>query len=282
MPGCRHAAKAGRELRIVALGQRARRALERTRGIAHPLAGFPGSPWYEAGDEIIWVGARLPALHPRAVLTSVAPARGQALRFESIPRSAWSARLPPLDAGAVARVVTRAKRLRRAVIAAQAPEGFGTFLARKSPQFPLDRAMPWVRALSVAIEHDDPLAAFAPARSLLGVGAGLTPSGDDLVGSVLFGKRFLSRADRRWTNLGKRLSREIGARSHAVSAALFSDLAAGRSFAPLHDIASALAAGADEAALSAARALLAIGHSSGWDMLTGFLIGTSKSALITA
>jgi hypothetical protein len=227
---------------------------------------------------IVWVGARLPALHPRAVLTSVAPARGRPLRFESIPRDAWSAKLPLLDAGAVARVVARAKRLRRAVVAARAPEGFGSLLVRRSPQFPLDRAMPWVRALSVAIEHDDARAAFAPAGSLLGLGTGLTPSGDDLVGGALFGRRFLSLADRRWTILGRRLSREIGSRSHAVSAALFSDLAAGRSFAPLHDIASALCTGADEAALSAARALLAIGHSSGWDMLTGFLIGLRKSS----
>jgi uncharacterized protein DUF2877 len=267
------AAEAGRGLRIVALGQRARRALERARGIAHPVPAFPGSPWYEAGGEIVWVGARLPALHPRAVLTSVVPPRGQALRFESIPRNAWSARRPRLDVNALTRVVARAKRLRRAVVVARAPEGFGPLLVRRSPQFPLDRAMPLVRALSAAIERDDPRAAFAPACSLLGLGAGLTPSGDDLVGGVLFGRRFLSRADRRWTLLGRRLSREIRSRSHAVSAALFSDLAAGHSFAPLHEVADALVAGDEAAAASAAQALLAIGHSSGWDMLAGFLIG---------
>jgi hypothetical protein len=63
-----------------------------------------------------------------------------------------------------------------------------------------------------------------------------------------------------------------------VSAALFADLAAGRSFAPLHGIADALRTGDDEAAIRAARSLVAIGHSSGWDMLTGFLIGIGKSA----
>jgi uncharacterized protein DUF2877 len=273
VPGCRRAAEAGHGLRIVALGQRARRALERSRGVAHPLPGFPGSPWYEAGGEIVWVGARLPALHPRAVLTSVAPARGQALCFESIPRNAWSARCPGPDANTVLRVVARAKRLRRAVVLARATEGFGSLLARTAPQFPLDRAMPLLRALSAAIARDDPCAAFAPACSLLGLGAGLTPSGDDLVGGVLFGTRFVRPADRRWTLLGRRLSREIGSRSHAVSAALFTDLAAGRSFAPLHEVADALIAGDEAAAVCAAQALVAIGHSSGWDMLTGFLIG---------
>ena len=264
-------------MKIVALGERARSALARSRGNAQPLAPFPDSPWYDAEGEIVWIGARLPALHPRAVLTSVAPPRGRPLHFESIPGSAWSARLPLLDASGVARVVTGAKRMQRSVAAAQSPEGFGTLLQRRCPQFPLDRAMPCVRALGRAFARDDPDGVFAAAQPLLGLGAGLTPSGDDLVGGALFARRFLDRGEPRWTKLGKDLSREIRSRSHLVSAALFSDLAAGRSFAPLHEIASALSARADEAALSAARALVAIGHSSGWDMLAGFLIGIRRT-----
>ncbi|MGH8697446.1 MAG: DUF2877 domain-containing protein, partial [Burkholderiales bacterium] len=61
--------------------------------------------------------------------------------------------------------------------------------------------------------------------------------------------------------------------SHAISAALLADLVGGASFAPLHDLADALAAGDDGAAAVAARALAALGHSSGWDMLLGVLIG---------
>ena len=264
-------------MRIVALGERARSALERNGGTAQPLAAFPDSPWYEAGDQIVWIGARLPALHPRAILTSAAPPRGRPLRFDSIPVSAWSARLPRLDASGVTRVAAGAKRMQRSIVAAQAPQGFGTLMQRRSPQFPLDRAMPWVRALGRAFAQDDPGAAFAAAQPLLGLGSGLTPSGDDLVGGALFAKRLLNRTDARWAQLGKDLSREIQSRSHAVSAALFADLAAGRSVAPLHEIASALSAGADDAALSAARALVAIGHSSGWDMLVGFVIGIRKT-----
>jgi hypothetical protein len=93
----------------------------------------------------------------------------------------------------------------------------------------------------------------------------------------LFGRRFISGAEVRWTGVGRRLSKEIRSRSHTVSAALFADLAAGRSFAPLHDLVAALATSDDASALRAARTLVAIGHSSGWDMLTGFLIGIRKS-----
>ena len=70
-----------------------------------------------------------------------------------------------------------------------------------------------------------------------------------------------------------RLAREAASRSHAMSAALFAGLARGRSFAPLHALATALQRGARGAALDAARRLVVLGHSSGWDMLTGFMLG---------
>jgi len=258
---------------VVSIGVVARRALTHSGATAAPLAGFSGSPWYQARGEIVWIGARLPALHPRAVLTSIPPPPGPVLRLDSIPPTAWSARLPRLDEAGLARTRDGARRLRRALVAAETARGFGTLLAGIPPSFPLDLAMQWVNALALAIEGDDAGAAFQPARALLGLGAGLTPSGDDLVGGALFGRRFAAPGDRRWMNLAQRLMREIRKRSHCVSAALFSDLAAGRSFAPLHELADALAASDREAALAAARALAAIGHSSGWDMLAGFFIG---------
>ena len=219
----------------------------------------------------MWIGSRLPALHPRAVLTETPPERGRELRFESIPRTAWSPSRRKFDPS---RIAAGARRLRKAANQIGTPGGFGNWLARKTPPFPLDRAIPLVSTLDRAFGRDDRNAVLAAARPLLGLGAGLTPSGDDLVGAALFGRRLVSGADPGWASVGRRLSREIRQRSHVVSAALFADLASGRSFAPLHDLASALAAGDDVSALRAARSLATIGHSSGWDMLTGFLIGT--------
>ena len=263
-------------LKVAALGERARRALGRSGGLAHPLPGVSDSPWYEAGGEIVWIGARLPALHPRAVLTSSTPARGAALRLGSFSGAAWSPRLPRLDEAGRAQIVEGANRVRHGIVSTKTPRGFGALLANISPSFPLDWAVPWVGALRDAFERDDPRGALAPARSLLGFGTGLTPSGDDLVGAALFGRRLIAPGDRRWRNLAQVLTREIRKRSHAVSAALFADLSAGRSFAPLHEMADALAAGDGAAAVSAARALVRIGHSSGWDMLAGFLIGICR------
>ena len=63
-------------------------------------------------------------------------------------------------------------------------------------------------------------------------------------------------------------------RTHAISSTLLSDLAAGSSYAALHDLADAIAANDGAHAVGAHMQTLAgIGHSSGWDMLAGFISG---------
>ncbi|MBI2752628.1 MAG: DUF2877 domain-containing protein [Betaproteobacteria bacterium] len=268
-------------VRVLAIGERARRALSRSRGVAGPLAGFDGAPYFMAGEDIIWVGPSVPAMHPRVVLTDTPPPHGMAFRLAAVPSKGWSARLPPLRRDTIGDIPFRVEMLRRALLAAERPRGFGSLLAGNLPRFPLDLAVGRVEALAAAIECDDAGGALQPARALLGVGTGLTPSGDDLVGGALFGRRFIAAGDRRWGRLAKRLAHEIRTRSHAVSAALFADLAAGRSFAPLHAMADALATGDGTGALSAAQPLARIGHSSGWDMLAGFLIGICERARLS-
>jgi len=255
--------------RVVRIGERARRALARSGGAAAPLADFADGPYFDADGDLIWVGARLPAMHPRAVITAQSQPRGVALRLGDIPARGWAPLPARLDAAAPARIV----ELTRALLAGDAPRGFGALLAGNMPAFPLDLAASRVQALARAYRDDDPDAVLSASIPLLGFGTGLTPSGDDLAGAALFGRRLLSSQRSAWGAIAGQLSREIEGRSHAVSAALFADLARGESFAPLHDIVDALAADDGDAALAAARELTAIGHSSGWDMFTGLVIG---------
>ena len=255
---------------VVAIGARARAALAASGGHARPLAAFPDAPYFDAGGEIIWVGSRLPARHPRAVLTAAPVVRGAPTSFGALPAEGWDRALP---ADADARVVVESlARLVASVGALGAPRGFGPLLAGGSPEFPLDLAVDRVHALAAAYRADDPDAAYRASRSLLGFGTGLTPSGDDLAGAAIFGRMLVSR-DPRWPAVGARLAADARTASHAISAALLADLVAGRSFESLHAAADALAAGDDDAALAATRALAALGHSSGWDMLAGLVIG---------
>lgn len=258
---------------IVELGELARNALVRSGGDALPLAAFADAPYLDAAGEIIWVGAQLPALHPRAVVTATAPPRGVALRFDALPDRGWSTKLPVLDIASVNTIIAAAERLRRSLAQETSPRGFGLLFAGTMPGFPLDIAVPRVRALADAYARNDTDAVVDCSRGLLGTGGGLTPSGDDLAGAALFGRRLLMSENPQWSAVAATLTREVATRSHAISAALFGDLARGQSFAPLHAIADALVAGNDQAALAAARTLAEIGHSSGWDMLAGLIAG---------
>ena len=92
-------------------------------------------------------------------------------------------------------------------------------------------------------------------------------------------KRWVSTGrDIRWTGMVRRLIDAAASRTHAIGAALFRDLAEGESFGALHRLAAALAAGGSPVA--PARELVAIGHSSGWDMLAGFAIGAAGTTVL--
>lgn len=257
---------------VVAIGAKARAALAASGGIARPLAAFPDAPYFDAAGEIIWVGSRLPARHPRAVLTAQPVARGHEATFGALPGDAWTRALPAPGRVGASAVRAACGRLVAAAEALGAPRGFGALLVGQAPAFPLDLAVPRVRALAAAYAANDPGSVHAASRALLGLGTGLTPSGDDLAGAALFGRMLVDRRDV-WRGIGAQLAVEARTASHAISAALFADLVAGASFEPLHALADALVTDDDGAAIDAARALGALGHSSGWDMLTGCLIG---------
>jgi hypothetical protein len=255
---------------VLAIGALASRALERSQGRAVPLAAFADAPYFDADGEIIWVGSQLPAMHPRAVMTAAPQPRGRPLRFAGWPApESDAASAMPADAALLA---SRTLALRDALLDHEAPRGFGLLLAGRIPEFPLDGGAARVHDLAAAHAADDPEGVERATLALAGFGTGLTPSGDDLAGGALFIRRVL-RPDAAWTALAERLIPAVAVRTHAISAALFADLARGASFAPLHDCAAALARGDAAAALAAARTLARIGHSSGWDMLTGCIIG---------
>jgi hypothetical protein len=260
---------------VLAIGRKARAALEASGGVARPLAAFPDAPYYEAAGEIVWVGSKLPARHPRAVLTAHPVARSAVVSFGTLPAESWSRAMPARVEPAV--VAGACRRLVRAIVRVGPPRGFGALLTGSLPGFPLDLAAPRVRALAAAYGADDQQTVYAASRALLGLGTGLTPSGDDLVGAALFGRMLVDRNDR-WRVIGARLAADAHTASHAISAALLADLVAGETFEPLHALADALVADDAATALEAARTLVALGHSSGWDMLTGFAIGVYDEA----
>jgi Protein of unknown function (DUF2877) len=265
------------EHRVIAIGARARAALERSRGHAEALAAFPGSPYLRAAGELIWVGGRLSTAHPRAVLLDSPVAPGGGMRFGELPPAERAVCAAPVaDARSLARARSGCAALVADLSSIGEARGLGMLLAGRTPPFPLDACVSHVSRLAAALRADDAEAAYRAAYPLLGLGTGLTPSGDDLVGAALFAKLLAARVEgdyAAWNGVAQRLAADVVTRSNEISAALFADLVAGESFASLAALVRALCAKDHDAACAAARALAPIGHSSGWDMLAGVVLG---------
>jgi hypothetical protein len=108
------------------------------------------------------------------------------------------------------------------------------------------------------------------ASHLIGLGPGLTPSGDDYLGGVLVALRWVGRAaqaDSLWRWLEPRLA----ARTSAISAAHLAAAAGGEVHEALHDVLTDLSAWETPDLLPALARLDAVGHTSGWDALAGIV-----------
>jgi hypothetical protein len=103
------------------------------------------------------------------------------------------------------------------------------------------------------------------AETLIGLGPGLTPSGDDYLGGVLIALQQLDRkpqAQGLWRWLEPRLKR-----TSAISAAHLTAAAAGEGHEALHRCLEVLCTGGEWT--GALDALANVGHVSGWDSLAG-------------
>jgi hypothetical protein len=122
------------------------------------------------------------------------------------------------------------------------------------------------------VGHDD---LKGVARVLAGRGPGLTPSGDDVLGGVLFALRAA-----RGPAEEPRLSAVADAVDTGVIARAFLRWAArGQALAPVHDLLESAVAGNRNAARAAARALAAVGESSGSDFALGLRWGIEASGM---
>lgn len=160
-------------------------------------------------------------------------------------------------------------------------------LRAASPRQPgLDKgAGPAVLAARCAA-GDAPGAAEA-ARRLLGLGPGLTPSGDDMVAGLLLALRLLggaadggARAVRLADQLAVTVTRYARDRTTPVSAALLACAARGQAAAEVVNVLRALE-GREPAGPAVAR-LLAVGHTSGADLAWGLAAGCAAVLALPA
>jgi hypothetical protein len=281
----RSATVGARAVRVTDIGWRALGLLAGGRqASARRLATLSRSLYLDVTGEVVWVGPPGSILHARALIADapvVDPNGDEIPRLDISAARVW--RPPALPTDVIGAAMARAAgALARAIVQIAVPEGFGPLLTGARPSFPLARAAERASAFLSSCAAGDAQAAATMAESLLGLGPGLTPAGDDLIGGAFFARHTLVQGGvgdgASWRIAADTIRARAANRTHRISAALLDDLVDGNGYAPLHDLAVALARGDAARARDAGARLIRIGHSSGWDVLTGFLgaLGTPR------
>ena len=215
------------------------------------IAGFESTDYALLRGTLVWIGDDVTLRHPRNL------------------RSRWSP--PPIACDA--QRLRAGARVCLHLLEALPASGLLHWLKGQTLPFPLDRATPRFDAIRAALERNDLRAFEAGAIRILGLGQGLTPSGDDFVGGICFALRHAPR-DAWRADLPAVLARirDCAATStNVISAALLDDLIDGASYGALHELLAALQGKMPPEIAHATQALLRVGATSGADMLAGLL-----------
>jgi hypothetical protein len=174
----------------------------------------------------------------------------------------------------LARVDGAALRALRAAAHTHVPaEGFGGLLFERSSPL-IEHARPALAALERWLSGE---VLDRDAETLLGLGPGLTPSGDDYLGGMMIALRTFGRradADALWAWLALRAP----SRTSKISVAHLAAAAEGEAHESLHACLEALGAGVTAGWPARLDRLASVGHCSGWDGLAGVLAVAQRVA----
>ncbi|MFD7155865.1 DUF2877 domain-containing protein [Kribbella sp. NPDC059898] len=182
----------------------------------------------------------------------------------------WQPQLPPLVAGSCEPAVVTIDEVLGAVGVA------GGMVAVGATAFEREQArllQAHSAGLVAALRLGDAAAVAVHVRGLVGLGPGLTPSGDDFLTGLLLSAASVRRL----------LAPAVAAQVHrttAVSAVTLTEAARGRVRQSLVDLLRAVANGNQPDVRTAARRVLVIGRTSGTDILSGVRAGLHLELLL--
>ena len=207
------------------------------------------------------------------------PDAGLEIQFDAAPR--WSPRLPSTAEAAgdaAARWARRTAATRTIARARASAGGFGSLLRQNvldDPDAYVHVARPELAGLIFALENGDRSLAAEAATLLIGLGTGLTPSGDDVLVGIEASLHALARPAAGFLGLA---TGDVEGRTTALAATLLRHAAAGEFAERLHVLLAALLGSDDEAIPAAIDRAVAWGATSGTDCLLGVLIGLDVAA----
>lgn len=207
------------------------------------------------------------------------PEAGLEIQFDSAGR--WSPRFGSSADGAGKAAARWDRRTAATWTLAQArgsAAGFGALLREDVTGHPLrivDVARPIVTALVVALQTGDRKRTGEAAARLIGLGPGLTPSGDDLLVGIEAALHALAQPSAGFLALAMG---GVDGRTTELAATLLRHAAAGEFAERLHTLLAALLGSDDETVPAAIDRAVAWGATSGTDCLIGVLIGLDIAA----
>ncbi len=149
----------------------------------------------------------------------------------------------------------------------------------------LRRAAGAFAVLEEGWEASDAVGVANAATSLLGLGPGLTPSGDDALAGLIATLKWFEQDSQRAKHMGRSIAkavlREAPICTTRLSAQLLGYAANGVLYEPAMSLGAALLAGRRECIEAAALRLFEIGHTSGTDIAVGVLVGARLCTLDT-
>lgn len=137
---------------------------------------------------------------------------------------------------------------------------------------PLPQARPFVRSLSDWLNNN--LGSSGPPvdgpaiEDLMGLGPGLTPSGDDFIGAVMITLQRINEGPV-LEKLSDAVKRRVRARTNPISAQHLLAASEGLGSAAFHEVLTALESLDQNLHTKAFYKLASVGHTSGWDAMAG-------------
>jgi hypothetical protein len=264
-------------------------------------------------DELCWLIPMDAPMHRRALKTAAQPPRfNVGSKYQAVDHTLtinsnatldfrqsgmWKEpKIPKKGTIPISRLSDTVNLLAEKLLALNCPAGFGCLikpilqLAVQQNNFPAsfensiaEKAWPEVNGLIQAFQRKDDELFIHSVKSLVGLGEGLTPSGDDFLGGFFFSRWLLSHyypdilIDEPFSTYSDFITQSKPL-TNQISYTFLKDHLDGHSIEPLHQLANGLLQGEiSESLILHAERLISLGHTTGWDLLTGFLAGMSVS-----
>jgi hypothetical protein len=236
--------------------------------------GLPNGILVDLGDDWRAIGLCPGMVACASEVDIRVPDIGLEIQFGAAPR--WSPRFRSSGTAAgmtLGRWARRSAATRTIAQGRATAAGFGGLLGAEITHDPvgiLEDARPIVAGLTRSLEVGDRIGAAAWAARLIGLGPGLTPSGDDVLVGIEAALHAVAHPSAGFLALA--LS-DVEERTTVVAATFLRHAAAGEFAERVHTLLAALLGSDDEAIPAAIDRAVAWGASSGMDCLLGVLIG---------